>query len=113
VSFTGVVYVDLDWSFMPDAGEPRLSGWTVQLLSNGVVLQSTTTNANGEYLFTDAPVGNFVLCVLPKAGYSQIVTPQLNASCASGMGQSVYASMDIQNTPWEGLNFAFWDNNTP
>jgi hypothetical protein len=41
------------------------------------------------------------------------VSPQLNASCASGMGQSVYANMDIQNTPWEGLNFGFWDNNTP
>ena len=38
-SVTGTVYIDSDYSTMPNPGEPRLAGWTIQLVSNGTVVQ--------------------------------------------------------------------------
>jgi hypothetical protein len=38
--------------------EPGISGVTVELYKNGVLIARTTTNANGEYYFTSAAAGN-------------------------------------------------------
>ncbi|MEM7530773.1 MAG: SdrD B-like domain-containing protein [Chloroflexota bacterium] len=48
-----VVWEDLNGNGIQDGGEPGVEGVTVQLLSpDGTVLQTTTTDADGEYLFT-------------------------------------------------------------
>jgi hypothetical protein len=106
-SFSGTVFEDLDWSFMPNDGEPRLSGWTVQLLSNGAVVKSAATTGTGDFLFSDVPVGSYTLCVVPKAGYAQVPAPQFNATCANGQGHAV--AVNVDSRIWEGMNFGYYD----
>jgi hypothetical protein len=106
-SFSGTVFEDLDWSLMPDSGEPRLSGWTVQLLSNGTVKQSTLTTGNGDFLFKDAPIGTYTICVVPKTGYAQVPDADKTMPCANGLGRKVW--VDADSRIWEGVNFAYYD----
>ncbi|NUP72985.1 MAG: hypothetical protein HOQ16_17375, partial [Gemmatimonadaceae bacterium] len=103
-SISGIVFDDNDWSGMPDPGEVRLSGWTVQLFSNGIVVKSTTTNANGEYSFSDVPAGNYMLCTVVQAGYKEI-PGQGDVDCATGRGYNV--SIDVGIVLWEGLMFRY------
>jgi hypothetical protein len=110
-SITGTVYVDLDWSYMPDFGEPRLAGWTVQLIRNGVVAKSTVTDANGVFNFMDVVAGEFNVCVTPKAPYVQVPsTTTYNATCPSGQAGylTTVNTVDI-NVMYEGLNFGYYD----
>jgi hypothetical protein len=103
-SISGVVFDDNDWSGMPDAGEVLLSGWTVQLLSNGAVVKSTTTNANGEYMFTNVAAGSYLVCTVMKTGYSAV--PLFgNADCPNGRGHAVTINIDM--VLWEGLMFGY------
>ena len=99
-----MVFDDNDWSGMPDDGEVRLSGWTVQLLSNGNVVKSATTNANGEYSFSDVAPGSYLLCAVMKPGYSEI-PGQGTAACSGGAGYAVTVNIDM--LLWEGLMFRY------
>jgi hypothetical protein len=108
-SITGAVYADLDWSFMPDFGEPRLAGWTVQLINNGVVAKSAVTDANGEFKFMDVVAGSFNVCVTPKAPYVQVPSTTFNAACPSGQGYLTTVSTVDINVMFEGLNFGYYD----
>ncbi len=70
------VWVDSNRNGQQDAGEPAVSGVTVKLLdSTGTsVLQTTTTDVNGLYLFTVAP-GNYVVqFVTPAGAYDKFTT---------------------------------------
>jgi hypothetical protein len=107
-TITGTVYLDSDYSAMPNPGEPRLAGWTVQLLSNGVVVQSTTTDADGVYNFASLPAGDYLICGPSKTGYVSLPGPKQELSCPDGqMGYSVTASME-SSSAWEGLNFGYY-----
>lgn len=68
----GTVFIDRnrDGTLQPD--EPgRAAGVTVQLVDpvSGTVIATTTTDASGNYLFNNAPVGNFRVVMQPPAGY--------------------------------------------
>ena len=52
-TLNGTVWLDANFNKVPDAGEPRLQGWTVSLFLNGVQLQSVLTDANGVYRFSN------------------------------------------------------------
>lgn len=56
-----VVWIDADRDGVQDAGEKPLAGVTVRLLSgtNPGVLKTTTTDANGRYLFDELPAGDY------------------------------------------------------
>ncbi len=55
VTISGMLYNDLLGTGSYAAGDPGLQGWTVELvdLVNGTVYATTTTDANGDYSFTD------------------------------------------------------------
>ena len=54
VTYTGTVYNDLNGSGVIDPGDPGLQGWTVELLdSNGNIVATTTSAADGSYSFAD------------------------------------------------------------
>jgi len=61
-SISGVKFKDLDKDGIKDAGEPLLSGWTIQLDNdtdpNNGILQSQVTDANGAYSFSVTPDAN-------------------------------------------------------
>ena len=59
-SISGTVWTDTNHDRVLNPGEPLVPGWTVQLLLNGVVINSTTTNASGAYAFTG---------LAPNSGY--------------------------------------------
>jgi hypothetical protein len=108
VSVTGSVFVDYDWSSMPGSDEPALVGWTVQLIKGGSVAMTATTDASGVFLFKNLRVGDYLVCVAPKAGFAQTVPPS-NLACPSGMGYQVAATLVDANTAYEGLTFGYYD----
>ena len=71
------VWLDLDSDGVQDPGEPGIRGVDVELVwfgSDGVlgggddVVSTTTTGADGLYLFVNLPAGNFGVGVVPPAG---------------------------------------------
>ncbi len=59
-SLSGHVYFDANCNCVFDAGDTPISGVTVNLLNSlGQVVATTTTNANGEYVFTDLDPGEY------------------------------------------------------
>ncbi|RIL10424.1 hypothetical protein DCC79_08055, partial [bacterium] len=67
---SGSVWHDLDRDGKDDgAGEPPIPLVTVALVdSNGNVVATTTTDANGSYTFPDVPPGNYTVVVTDTAG---------------------------------------------
>ena len=55
------VWLDLDNSGTQDAGEPGVAGVVVELLQGGTVIDSTTTDGNGNYLFEGLAPGDYVV----------------------------------------------------
>lgn len=107
----GTVFVDNDASEMPNDGEPRLAGWTVELIANGMVKKSLTTDTNGVFSFSGVPVGSYLLCVTPKAGFDQWSPVYGVAGCPSGRGYSVNVLAEAPNSPWLDMNFGYFDLN--
>ena len=63
------VWLDTNANGIQDAGEAGIAGVAVQLKNTvGTVLQTTTTDVNGNYLF-DLATGNYLVTVLTPAGY--------------------------------------------
>lgn len=55
------IWRDLDRDGIQDANEPAISGVTVQLYRAGVLVGTTTTDANGQYLFNASNMSERVL----------------------------------------------------
>jgi hypothetical protein len=63
------VWLDLDGNGIQDAGEAGIAGATVTLEDQtGKVLSTTTTNANGTYVFTGLCPGTYFVAVTAPAG---------------------------------------------
>ncbi|MDJ0767879.1 MAG: SdrD B-like domain-containing protein [Ilumatobacter sp.] len=75
------VWEDLDGDGVQDQGEPSVPGVEVKLLDENMVeIASTTTDGNGNYLFTDLPAGTyFVQFVNPDAGIWTFTAPNAGA----------------------------------
>ena len=57
-SLSGTVWIDTNHDRKLDAGETTLPGWTVELLRSGTVVQTTVSDNNGAYAFSDLDPGN-------------------------------------------------------
>lgn len=69
-SIGGLVHVDPNANGLLDAGEARIAGVTVQLLdANGSVIATTTTGADGHYLFENLTPGTYGVRELQPSGY--------------------------------------------
>ncbi|MBX2825779.1 MAG: hypothetical protein KTR33_13685, partial [Gammaproteobacteria bacterium] len=65
------VWNDLDEDGIQDAGESGIAGVTVNLLNSaGDVIATTTTEADGSYLFTDLFASDYQLEFVAPAGYT-------------------------------------------
>ena len=72
------MFEDLDGNGSQDpfAGEMGLAGWTIELLWNGQLVTSTTSDADGLFEFDN--LGNtgtdaFSMCVQVQGGYAETV----------------------------------------
>ena len=64
------VWEDMNANGIQDAGEAGIAGVTVKLLNGaGAVVATTTTNASGNYLFSDLTPGDFKVQVVKPTGY--------------------------------------------
>ena len=101
-TISGVKYEDLNADGSREAGEPGLSGWTIQLLYEGKQVASTTTGAGGAYSFSlDAdslPIGGgtYALKEVQKTGWNQEETPG-PIVVPFGAGDTTYGGNDFGN----------------
>jgi len=75
-SISGTKFNDLDGDGSRDAGEPGLAGWTMYLDANknGTLdagEATTTTDANGNYTFTELMPGTYTVREVQKSGWLQ------------------------------------------
>jgi hypothetical protein len=72
VSMSGEVFDDVSDSGSFNASDPGLSGWTVDLLNgSGGVAQTTTTDSDGDYRFTDVGPGTYTISEVLQPGFVQ------------------------------------------
>ena len=69
-TLSGEVYNDLNDDGTLQAGDPGLSGWTVQLLDSlNTVVATTTTDSSGDYSFTGVISGSYTVAPVAPTGY--------------------------------------------
>lgn len=82
------VWYDVNNNGIQDAGEPGVSGATVNLyvdangdnIPDGAAIATTTTNASGIYGFANLPPGNYIVGVVLPSGYAQGATTGTSAN---------------------------------
>ena len=65
----GQKFEDLDGDAVRDADEPALAGWTIELVdaASGEALQTTVTDGEGAYEFSEVPRGDYLCAQSPTA----------------------------------------------
>ena len=77
----GTAFNDVDASGWRAADEPGLFGWVIEL--RGPVSRDTTTDDNGNYVFTGLPGGSYLVCEVPQSGWS-LTVPMSGPACSKG-----------------------------
>jgi|GEM_PF-1633728 protocatechuate 3,4-dioxygenase beta subunit len=106
-SISGYVWNDLNGNGIRDAGEQGIANnWKVKisgtLISGGIKNDSTLTDDNGDYVFTNLPLGNYIV--------SQVVQSGWKKSFPSGNG--TFAVAVFSNTNATGKNFGNFELGT-
>ncbi len=79
------VWHDLDGDGIFDSGEPVLANILVTLTHPDGSTETTTTDSNGHYLFTDLPAGDYIVTVGPGPGDKELTTPGIyNVNLTAG-----------------------------
>lgn len=112
-SISGMKYNDLDGDGIKDADEPGLSGWTINLYGtlkehgrwwhgfkwgfwrDREVVETTTTDANGNYSFDNLEDGTYIVREVKQDGWRQTSTPQGPVTVENG---SDVTGVDFGNT---------------
>ncbi len=83
-------------------GESGLGGWTVTLKNSATsaVIATKTTDASGNYCFTNIAAGNYCVVVTPMASYAQTVDPDSTLD-----NKNCFALTAGQNK--SGVNFGY------
>jgi uncharacterized repeat protein (TIGR02059 family)/LPXTG-motif cell wall-anchored protein len=117
VSVGNFVWFDTDNDGLQDAGEPGISGVTLTITKAdgsavtdvlGSPVTTTTTDANGAYLFANLPVGSYKVSVTDPAGY--VATTALVGSdpaVDSATGDATSANLTINGASDMTLDFGF------
>ena len=111
-AISGIVYVERNNNITVDANDTRLSGVTIYLYdASGNYVGQTTTNANGEYSFTDLQPGTYSVVEIQPAGYLEY------GSWAGTVNGATVGSVDVENIDkidkialsWgnQGINYNF------
>ena len=117
-----LVFKDLNDNGIKDVNEPGISGVTVKLYADnnadnnadGGVLATTTTDANGNYLFSNLSTGNYIVGVVLPSGYAAAVATSTSdnpnndiendnngVNTVAGEIRSKYISLSPSNEPFD------------
>jgi LPXTG-site transpeptidase (sortase) family protein len=135
----GTIWHDFDADALKELadGELPLAGWTVELTGPGCAPCTTTTDANGQYVFGNLGDGPYTVTVTPLAGYEQTAESKDGSSladvvaCGSGApahvcdaetasitvsGGNIYPGFDfgyreVGDYDISGTVYADWDGN--
>jgi protocatechuate 3,4-dioxygenase beta subunit len=112
VSVGDLVWFDADRDGVQDAGEPGIAGVTVRLLDeDGVLVGSTTTDAEGRYRFDGLPYGTYTAVVELPARLADL-TPTLTGigdpELDSSFGSATSRLLDSPGAEDLSLDFGFW-----
>lgn len=92
LSIDGQVYVDANpW--------PGLANWCVHL--SGPVNATAVTDANGNYIFTGLPSGNYTVCEDVQTAWHETF-PTTGPSCATGLGWTITLNGGSASFVWFG-----------
>ncbi len=98
------VFLDDDNNGVQDAGEAGIAGVDVQLLdANGGFIASTTTDANGEYVFEDLAAGDYVVAI---SSASQPALAGLESSTGNGAAPDPDGDVDLNDNGDPAAGFA-------
>ncbi len=97
ISISGQKYNDLNGNGSKNAGEPGLSGWTIELDKSPFrsVDATTVTNGSGNYSFTNLGPGTYRLREVGQTGWTQTSTNPADITVSSGTNVS---NIDFANT---------------
>ncbi len=112
-SLGNYVWEDIDHDGLQDAGEPGIKDVVVSLLdSAGNVVMTTTTDANGGYLFTNLAPGVYSVSFDKPAGYEPtLVSGALNDAANSDADPVTGDTVQVTLAPGENnpnLDAGFW-----
>jgi hypothetical protein len=118
VSVGNYVWLDTNRDGIQDDDETRIPGVVLTITNTdgsavtnvyGQSVVTTTTNANGQYVFPDLPLGQYVVAVTPPAGYTPTLagigtdaTKDSSTSTATSINLTTHEESDTT------LDFGFW-----
>jgi len=107
-SIRGIVFVDMNQNGAKDSGESFLGGVTIYLLdASGSRIASTTTDANGQYVFDDLKPGVYGVEEIQPQGYLEGGN---RIGSASGELDGVNRILKAQlNSGVHGVHYDFWE----
>lgn len=109
-SMGDLVFEDANENGLQDSGEGGIAGVTVKLLdANKNILQTTTTDQNGNYLFSNLAAGNYRLQIVALPGF--VFSPQDVDESNNGAYDSEADSTGLTKILWlsEGENNMTYD----
>jgi len=111
-SISGMKFNDLDNNSAKDSGESGLPGWTIELLLDGEVIDSTETAADGSYYFDHLAPGSYTVREVRQAGwiqtYPQGGTHSVNLVDADSTGND-FGNHQIMNEDTEPPDIVSFD----
>ncbi len=103
------VWLDSNGNGVQDSGEAGVGGVSVKLLNaSGAVLATTTTDGNGNYLFSDLTPGDYAVQVVAPSGYTLTAKDQ-GGNDATDSDFDPTTGKTIVTTLTGGENDMSWD----
>ncbi len=88
-TLAGEVYNDTNGDGTLEAGEPGLSGWTVELLdASNEVVTTAVTDSTGSYTFANVIAGTYTVEVVQQSGYVPSSASSVSIDVTSGLNDS-------------------------
>lgn len=121
-SISGEVYNDLNNNQVKNAGEPGLSGWTINLYNhagwsgpkNLAPMTSTVTDANGNYSFANLPNGVYSVEEINQKGWTQTTSDYFSLTIKNGVTITNRDFADVvAKTPQKGRGDGDQDDHGP
>lgn len=117
VSVGNLVWFDANNDGVQDPGEPGMAGVMLTLTKSdgtavtdifGNPVTTTTTDASGNYLFDNLPVGRYKVSVSSPVGFQPAQSGQGVSANDSSTGSEVSAQLTINGTSDQTLDFGFF-----